>query len=137
MKVIVAGSRDIDRHQALGHALRHLLPNGAEFSLDLRFGDKGLSITELVTGCCPTGPDQVPFMLDNWWSSSCFSCNFDIVKFPADWDKHGKAAGPIRNKQMAEYADALLLIWDGNSRGSMNMKKEAEKANLQIVEILI
>ena len=35
------------------------------------------------------------------------------VRFDTDWNKHGRAAGPIRNKQMAEYGDALLIIWDG------------------------
>ena len=44
--------------------------------------------------------------------------------FPADWDKYGKAAGPIRNKQMAEYADACIVFWDGKSRGTNNMITE-------------
>jgi len=41
--------------------------------------------------------------------------------FPADWDKHGKKAGYLRNKQMSEEGDALLAFWDGNSRGTMHM----------------
>jgi hypothetical protein len=57
--------------------------------------------------------------------------------FPADWDKHGKAAGHIRNKQMAEYADALLLIWDGESRGSANMKSQMEKLKKPVYEIIL
>lgn len=61
----------------------------------------------------------------------------DIKIFKADWVTHGKAAGPIRNKQMAEYADALLLIWDGESRGSANMKKEMLKLNKPIYEVII
>lgn len=44
-----------------------------------------------------------------------------IKNFPADWDKYGKAAGPIRNAQMAEYADYLIAFWDGKSRGTKNM----------------
>ena len=52
---------------------------------------------------------------------------YDYKLFPADWDKHGRSAGPIRNKQMAEYADALIVFWDGKSRGSANMIKQAEK----------
>lgn len=63
--------------------------------------------------------------------------NVDLKRFPADWDTHGKAAGVIRNKQMAEYADALLLIWDGKSRGSANMKKEMEKLGKPIYEVII
>ncbi len=53
---------------------------------------------------------------------------------PADWKRHGKAAGPIRNRKMAEVADALLLIWDGKSRGSANMLKEAEARDLTIYQ---
>lgn len=61
----------------------------------------------------------------------------ELVTFPPDWKTHGKAAGPIRNKQMAEYADALLLIWDGESKGSSNMKNEMIKLNKPIYEIRI
>ena len=60
-----------------------------------------------------------------------------LAQFPADWKQHGKAAGPIRNKQMAEYADALLLIWDGESRGSANMKKEMQKLKKPIYEVIL
>lgn len=51
--------------------------------------------------------------------------------FQADWSKHGKAAGPIRNYIMAEYADALVVFWDGTSPGSRSMielAREAEKS---------
>jgi len=42
--------------------------------------------------------------------------------FPADWAKHGKAAGPMRNEQMARYADgAVILQRDRPSPGSSNM----------------
>ena len=44
--------------------------------------------------------------------------------YPANWKEYGKKAGPIRNKEMAKDADILLLIWDGISHGSLNMKKE-------------
>lgn len=51
----------------------------------------------------------------------------ELHVFKAAWGEHGRAAGPIRNAQMAEAGDALLLIWDGQSRGSASMKREAEK----------
>ena len=44
-----------------------------------------------------------------------------VAKFPADWNRYGKSAGPRRNRQMAEYADAALIFWDGVSRGSAHM----------------
>lgn len=41
--------------------------------------------------------------------------------FAADWDTHGKSAGFIRNKEMGDYADVLIAIWDGKSSGTKNM----------------
>ena len=38
---------------------------------------------------------------------------FKLTKFPANCNKYGKTAGPKRNQQMAQYADALIAIWDG------------------------
>ena len=46
---------------------------------------------------------------------------YGLKRFPADWEQYGKAAGPIRNAQMAKVADALIAFWDGNSRGTQNM----------------
>lgn len=43
-----------------------------------------------------------------------------IKSFPADWSL-GKAAGFIRNSQMAEYADKAVVFWDGESAGSKHM----------------
>ena len=51
---------------------------------------------------------------------------------PAAWTKHGKAAGPFRNRIMAEYADICILFHGG--KGTASMKKEAKRAGLQIFE---
>lgn len=40
---------------------------------------------------------------------------------PADWKRYGKAAGPIRNAEMAAVSDALIAFWDGKSRGTRSM----------------
>jgi len=55
-----------------------------------------------------------------------------VLEFPADWDKHPKAAGPIRNRKMAQEGDTLIAFWDGKSRGTKNMIDEALKAGLEI-----
>jgi hypothetical protein len=49
--------------------------------------------------------------------------------FPADWKAHGRAAGPIRNRQMAAAADACM-VFDGGGPGSRSMVEEAEAAGL-------
>lgn len=38
--------------------------------------------------------------------------------YPADWERHGKSAGFIRNKLIVDNADAVLAFWDGQSRGT-------------------
>lgn len=55
-----------------------------------------------------------------------------LHKRPADWAKHGKAAGPIRNAEMAEAGDALLAFWDGESKGTKNMIEVARRKGLEV-----
>lgn len=63
--------------------------------------------------------------------------NKDIWVYPAEWEKYGPAAGPIRNEQMAKVATHCIVIWDGKSKGSANMIKNAEKYNLKLINIII
>ena len=58
-----------------------------------------------------------------------------VWHYPADWDTHGRSAGPIRNREMAENADGLILVWDGSSRGSANMLSQARQHKLRIYEV--
>lgn len=51
---------------------------------------------------------------------------------PADWDGKGKAAGYIRNAEMADYADALIAFWDDESRGTGNMIALAQDKGLKV-----
>lgn len=118
MKLIIAGSRTMHESELVLHDLsRCLLP----FRLD--------DITEIVCGMAQ-GADMIGL---NYSRIN----NVKLARFPADWDTHGKAAGFIRNRKMAEYSDALLLIWDGESRGSSIMKKEMQKLGKPIYEIII
>lgn len=115
MKLIIAGSRTLEpSYGFIWDSIKML---------------KITNITEIVSGTAK-GVDQEG---EHWASHAKVS----IKRFPADWDTHGKAAGFIRNKQMAEYADALLLIWDGKSKGSANMKKEMQKLNKSIYEVIL
>ena len=83
-------------------------------------------ITEVVSGKA-RGVDT----LGEWWAKSGEK-DIPIQSFPADWKKFKKAAGYIRNAEMAKYADALIAIWDGESRGTFNMIEEAMKNRLRI-----
>ena len=54
-----------------------------------------------------------------------------IHDYPANWDKHGKGAGPIRNKAMLDHpATHLLAFVAATSKGTRNMIDQAERANL-------
>lgn len=125
MKLIIAGSRKI---QTSACFLESIIE---KFRLHIY-------VEEIVSGGA-SGVDEGAKNLTQSSMSSYFAIKIRgrYKEFPADWDAHGKAAGPIRNRQMAEYGDALLIIWDGNSRGSANMKQEIEKLGKPIYEVIL
>lgn len=97
MKVIIAGGRNVtDQHYV------NLACTKAPFT-----------ITEVVSGCA-NGVDT----LGEVWA---IHHEIPIKKFPADWDQHGRRAGSLRNIQMGDYAQALIAVWDGKSRGTKHM----------------
>lgn len=63
----------------------------------------------------------------------------EVEVYPADWGKYGKAAGPIRNKQMLDEGkpDLVIAFWDGKSPGTRNMIEQATKANIPVKVINI
>ena len=60
---------------------------------------------------------------------------YELEMYPADWKAHGRAAGPIRNAQMASVAHALIAFWDGKSRGTKNMIDTATKRGLKVAVV--
>ena len=113
MKVIIAGGRDITDECAL---------NAALFK-------SPFNVTEVVCGKA-AGTDTLG---SNW----AIANTVPVKYFPANWNTYGRAAGPIRNKEMADYADALILIWDGKSRGSANMLKTMQQQNKPIYQHIV
>lgn len=118
MKLIIAGSRDLkDKDSEIRKRIAAIL------------SELQIKPTEIVSGRA-VGPDQI---------GETFARLFGITikEMPADWTKHGIAAGPIRNRQMAEYADIAIVFWDGESAGSKNMIKEMSRVKKPcIVEIM-
>lgn len=59
-----------------------------------------------------------------------------LKEFPAEWKKYGRAAGPIRNREMLKYAmeakPVIIAFWDGESRGTKNMINQGEKAGAEV-----
>jgi hypothetical protein len=113
MKVIIAGSR---------HGVHPLDVYAA-------IKESGFEITEVVSG----GAMGVDSLGEAWARQE----GIPIKQFIPDWDRIGKAAGFARNRDMAKYGDALILVWDGESRGSAQMKKMAGFYHLPIHERVV
>lgn len=108
MKVIVAGSRSFNDKVLLINTLNKL----------------PFTITEIVSGTAQ-GADKLGELYAQTY-------NIPVKQFKPDWEAYGKAAGPIRNNLMAEYADALIAFWDNKSKGTKSMIDLAQKAGLYI-----
>lgn len=108
MKVIVAGSRNIKGTKENIEFLKNMLAE--------------LGATEVISGCA-NGADKLGELVAK-------SLSLPVKRFPADWDKHGKAAGYLRNAEMAEYGEALVYIQKDGSRGTQHMIDLAEAAKL-------
>lgn len=111
MKVIIAGGRNF---KSTEHSLKFL----DDFLIEHP------TFSEVVCGMAQ-GADTFGQM----WA---ISLNIKVKKFPADWSNFGPAAGPIRNRDMAIYADALIAFPGG--RGTENMIKHAKNHGLLIYE---
>jgi len=109
MKTIIAGSRTITDLRLLEKVIE----------------ESSFNITEVVCG----GARGVDDLGRKWAGNG----NIIPVKmFPAKWDEYGKSAGYRRNVEMANYADALIAIWDGSSKGTKHMIDIAKKQGLKI-----
>lgn len=81
-------------------------------------------ITLVVSGTA-RGADKV----GEWWAEKN---SIEVKRFPADWDRFGKRAGYLRNEQMAKFADALIAVWDGQSKGTKYMIDIAREQGLEV-----
>jgi hypothetical protein len=110
--------------------MKTIIAGGREFNdfLLLTTECSKLDITEVVSGRA-RGADSL--------GEEYASDNFIPVQFsPADWDKHGKAAGFIRNKEMAIYADQAIVFWDGKSKGSKHMIETMKKLGKPVTVVI-
>lgn len=114
-KVIVAGSRTFNDYGLLKRKLDFALRNKA---------DEGITI---VSGAA-RGADKLG-------ERYAKELGYEIDSYPAKWDEYGKSAGYIRNKEMAQNADALMAFWDGKSRGTKHMIDLANRYGLKVIVI--
>ena len=52
--------------------------------------------------------------------------------FPAQWTRHGKPAGPIRNTLIVANIDRLVAFWDGKSSGTGDTVRKARKLGIPV-----
>jgi cysteine synthase len=109
--VIIAGSRGITDLAVVYEAIKA----------------SGFIITTVVSGTA-RGVDR----LGEEWAAKHSMYGIDVARYPADWDTHGRAAGYIRNTQMADNADALIACWDGASKGTASMIDIAKTKGLRV-----
>jgi hypothetical protein len=71
---------------------------------------------------------------DQLAESVAVELGYFIKRFPAEWNKYGKSAGMIRNKQMLEEGKPsfVLAFQVGNSPGTANMIKLVQDADMPI-----
>lgn len=99
MRLIIAGSRDVDNMRLVRFAFRQF--------------KHYKSVVEIVCG----GAKGVDSLGADLAEERGIALSLKL----AEWDVHGKSAGYIRNTEMADYADGLLAIWDLRSRGTKHM----------------
>ena len=113
MRVLITGGRSFEKRSLLTEALDRL------------HQERG--ITTLIHGAAK-GADR----LAGEWAESR---GIEVIANPAEWRRYGRAAGPIRNKQMlAEHKPDVVVAFPG-STGTANMVSIAEKAGVEVVRI--
>jgi hypothetical protein len=96
--ICINGSRGFTDFLRLRNEMDLLIPDALDRPL------------KILSGAC-RGPD----LLGEKWAGIK---GIPVKRFPAEWNKYGKAAGMIRNKEMIDEADELISFWDGESRGT-------------------
>ncbi len=113
MKLAIVGGRDYKDFDTLKKTIYRYFFGKEENNKDLFLFDT------IVSGAA-SGVDSLSarFAIEN---------GINLVEFPADWEKWGKAAGPIRNEKIIEVSDVVLAIWDGKSPGTRSSIDIARK----------
>jgi len=121
-RLLITGSRDWTDDRAITERLDNVY-----MSLSAR---KQLIV---VHGACQTGADKIAadWVEWRWWNTVIPASILDQDPHPADWDRLGKAAGPIRNQQMVDAGADLCLAFPLNtSPGTSDCIKRARTAGI-------
>lgn len=123
MKVVIAGTRTL---KVSVDTIFELL---SHFDLERK-------ILQVVSGGCE-GVDQAGENFAEVFLQSRSAVVPNIHRELPDREKYGNNAYHIRNKKMAAYGDALLLIWDGKSDGATDMKRCMLELKKPVYEVIL
>ena len=116
-RVLVTGSRDWTDPAPIYRAL---------YYQRMIAGERGLII---VHGDCATGADAIA----DRWGRQFYPGTTTLERYPADWKRHGKGAGPMRNQVMVNLgADVCLAFPFPDSRGTRDCMRRAEEAGIRV-----
>lgn len=102
-RMIVAGGRDYSNQNVVNYYIDRVKDVCDSRGLNL------VIVCGMATGADTLGRNYA------------ISNGLEVLEFPADWNKYGKSAGYIRNKEMGDVADSAIVFWDGRSKGSKLM----------------
>lgn len=81
----------------------------------------------VLSGGCPGKNRETS--VDTIAADYARSIGMPVKELFADWDALGRAAGLIRNTKLVEQSKALVICWDGSSRGTADTCIKAWRAN--------
>lgn len=113
MRIAVSGSRGITT-QALW---------------DTAIAESGFDVHNIISGMCKNSPD----MLAVAWAQER---GIPVYPFAANW-KLGRGAGLARNTDMSKVAEGLVALWDGESRGTLDMIKKCVARGLPVYVVIV
>ena len=121
MRCVIAGSRDLGTYRDENFKrVQKPLEDCPWIEEGFNLCDWSDRITEIVSGKAVG--------IDNLGEQLADKLGLDKNIFPAQWDTYGNRAGPIRNADMADYADiAMVFMKAGWSSGSRDMIKQMQK----------
>lgn len=118
IRIIIAGGRDFSDYKLLEDSVMQWIADFHGFDYEQ---------VAVLTGL--TGAAKGADALGVKFAQKYF---IEDIAFPADWNKHGKAAGPIRNTEMARSATHCICFWDCESKGTRDMIRKAKNAGLKL-----
>jgi YspA, cpYpsA-related SLOG family len=115
-RILVTGSRDWDDEALLGYQLGVAAFEGLRAAREI----------VIVHGACPTGADEIADRIARFHGHA-------VEAHPADWERAGRAAGPIRNREMVTAgADVCLAFVKDCSPGAAGCADMAERAGIPV-----